>query len=120
MTKIFITGDAYMSATYPTLVAIELIKAARQGHDIVTVDYSGAVPMITRGLAEASGLELTLVSPLEGEDLDTFHQATLDAHDPVEVVMIHDEPMVSTVYQSLARVVSDDKLRLASYADLLV
>lgn len=118
--SVFITGDAYMSATYPTLVSVEMLRAVAKGEHIVTVNYQGAVPILIRGMAEQAGIELTLVEPAEGEELDEFHRATLDAHDPTEVVMIHDEPMVSTVYQSLARVVGDDKLRLVSYADLMV
>jgi hypothetical protein len=78
------------------------------------------VPMLIQTVAERVGLELTLVEPLEGEDLDEFHRATLEAHDISEVVMIHDDAMVSTVYQSLVRVVPEDKLRLASASDLLI
>lgn len=118
--SVFITGDAYMSATYPTLIAVELLRAVSKGEHVITVDYQGAVPMILQGLCKQAGVEVTTVKPDDGQDLDNFHFAVLNAYDPTEVVMIHDEPMVSTVYQSLARVVGDDKLRLASYADLMV
>lgn len=119
--NVFITGDAYMSASYPMLIAAEMLRAsAVKGHKIVAVDFEGAVPMIVRSLAEHVGLELELVKPTEGQALDDFHRAVLEAYNPVEVVMIHDEPMVSTVYQSLSRVVTDDKLRLASTLDFFV
>lgn len=119
--KVFITGDSYMSPTYPTLVAVEMLRAtAVKGQGIVAVNYPGAVPMMIQGMANHVGLELTLVQPAEGEELDEFHRATLDAYDISEVVMIHDDAMVSTVYQSLVRVVPEDKLRLASASDLMV
>ena len=52
---VFITGDAYMSATYPTLIAVEMLRAVSKGEHIVTVNYNGAVPMILRGLADEAG-----------------------------------------------------------------
>ena len=119
--KVFITGDAYMSPAYPIIAAIELLRAtAVKGQGVVAVNFPGAVPMILQQIAASAGLELTLVEPLEGEDLDEFHRATLDAYDISEVVMIHDDALVSTVYQSLVRVVPEGKLRLASMTDLLV
>jgi hypothetical protein len=119
--KVFITGDAYFSPAYPILAAMELLRAtAVKGQGVIAVNYQGAVPMILQSIAQQVGLELTLVEPAEGEQLDEFHRATLDAFDVSEVVMIHDDALVSTVYQSLVRVVPEDKLRLASMSDLMV
>lgn len=121
--KVFITGDAYMSASYPMLAALELLRATGvKGQGVVAVNYPGAVPLILQQIAAQVGLELTLVEPAEGEELDEFHRATLDAFDISEVVMIHDDALVSTVYQSLVRVLEGHSvpLRLASVSDLLV
>lgn len=118
---VFITGDRSMSPTYPTLIAVEMLRALAAGEDLVVTDQPGAVSMLTRGLAQQAGVELSTVKPLEGEDLDEFHRATMDAYDITEVVVIHDAPESSSTYKSLARVVADDnKLRLVSYVDLMV
>ena len=119
--KVFITGDAYMSPSYPILAAMELLRAtAVKGQGVVTVNYPGAVPMLLQSIAKQVGLELLVVETTDDDELDEFHRNLLESIEVSEVVMIHDDALVSTVYQSLVRVVPEGKLRLASMSDLMV
>lgn len=125
MSKIFITGDRQMSAVYPGLAAIEMLRAMHAGHEVVTGDNNG-IEFFVRELAKGAGIELaTVANPVtltdEGKpNWDERVQDILQLEDLVEIVAIHTDPHSSSIIRSLVGRIGDETLRIVTPADLLV
>jgi hypothetical protein len=117
---VFITGDRTPTVAYPLLVALELMRALKEGQKIVTTDATGVAACV-RDLARMADVEVDVIPlPANKESYPDYHLAVANAFNP-DFVAIHVDPHSSSIIMSLiAMTHADDNLRIVTHADLTV
>lgn len=111
MARVLLTGDRSANIMMMGFVALEMLRACARGDDIVTGDNAGVESMV-RSLAERTGVKVEVLEG--GKPWDARHEAMRDGHGVETVVVIHGDPLSSSMYPSICETWGDDAVTLVT------